>query len=160
MTGLANHRHLQEHLRTEMERAVAGGTGLGGVALDLDGFKQVNDTHGHEVGDEVLREFARRLRASVRGGDVVARLAGDEFVVLLDGERQPAQVAESVAQSILHAMEAPFDVGGQQLAMAGSIGIAVQATGRFDRERLLRLADEAMYAAKRNERVRFQLIEA
>jgi diguanylate cyclase (GGDEF)-like protein len=91
---------------------------------------------------------------------VVARLAGDEFVVLLEGARQPAQVAQSVAQSILHAMEAPFDVGGQHLAMAGSIGIAVQAAGRFDRERLLRLADEAMYAAKRNERVRFQLIEA
>jgi diguanylate cyclase (GGDEF)-like protein/PAS domain S-box-containing protein len=160
LTGLPNRAAWKQAFDAGLARSERDALGAAVMFLDLDGFKQVNDTHGHEVGDEVLREFARRLRASVRGGDVVARLAGDEFVVLLDGERQPAQVAESVAQSILHAMEAPFDVGGQQLAMAGSIGIAVQATGRFDRERLLRLADEAMYAAKRNERVRFQLIEA
>ncbi|WP_133479482.1 sensor domain-containing protein [Cognatilysobacter segetis] len=160
LTGLPNRTALTQALDAGLARSEREALGAAVMFLDLDGFKQVNDTHGHDVGDEVLREFARRLRASVRAGDVVARLAGDEFVVLLEGVAAPAQAAESVARSILQALQAPFDVGGHRLAMAGSIGIAVQAAGRFDRERLLRLADEAMYTAKRNRTAHFELVEA
>jgi diguanylate cyclase (GGDEF)-like protein len=83
LTGLVNHRSLHEQLRTEMERAVAGGTGLGVVALDLDGFKQVNEERGHARGDEALKAVANALRGAVREGDIVARLGGDDFVLVL-----------------------------------------------------------------------------
>ncbi|GAB6195634.1 PAS domain S-box protein [Lysobacter xanthus] len=126
--------------------------------LDLDGFKRVNDTHGHEVGDAVLREFAARLRRCVREGDLIARLAGDEFVVLLRGVDDVAQVAERIAASIGESMALPFEVGPLRLAMAASIGVAVQQGG-FDGERLVREADGAMYAAKRAHDGAFRLVE-
>ena len=118
--------------------------------LDLDDFKQVNDAHGHEVGDAVLREFAVRLRRCVRGTDFVARLAGDEFVVLLQGAGDMAAVATRVAQSITAAMDAPFEIGALRLPMAGSIGVALQEGSGCDGQHLLRAADTAMYAAKRD----------
>ncbi|HZX81517.1 MAG TPA: diguanylate cyclase, partial [Lysobacter sp.] len=92
--------------------------------------------------------------------DVVARLAGDEFVVLLQGDGDMAAAATRVAQSILDAMAAPFDIGTLRLPMSGSIGIAVHGPGRCDGARLMRAADEAMYAAKRGDAaVRYRLVE-
>jgi diguanylate cyclase (GGDEF)-like protein/PAS domain S-box-containing protein len=157
LTGLPNRAALAQALAAGAAQDSAGAAVM---FLDLDGFKAVNDSHGHEVGDAVLREFARRLSASVRTGDLVARLSGDEFVVLLDAVDTPARAAEAVAGAILAAMEPPFEVGGHRLAIRSSIGAAVQAAGRFDRARLLRLADAAMYAAKRNAGAHFELIEA
>jgi diguanylate cyclase (GGDEF)-like protein/PAS domain S-box-containing protein len=158
LTGLPNRAAWTRALDAGLARAERESLGAAVMFLDLDDFKEVNDTHGHEVGDEVLREFARRLRASVRGSDVVARLAGDEFVVLLDGAADPAAAAEAVARTILQAMDAPFEIGAHRLPIAGSIGIAAQAAGRFDRERLLRRADEAMYAAKRDARSHYEIV--
>jgi diguanylate cyclase (GGDEF)-like protein/PAS domain S-box-containing protein len=160
LTGLPNRAAWTQALDAGLARSEREGLGAAVMFLDLDGFKQVNDSHGHEVGDAVLREFARRLRASVRAGDVVARLSGDEFVVLLGDTRDPARAAESVARAILQAMDAPFEIGALRLALASSIGIAVQAAGQFDRKRLLRLADEAMYSAKRDRASRFELVRA
>ena len=160
LTGLPNRAAWAQALDAGLARSERAALGAAVMFLDLDGFKQVNDTHGHEVGDAVLREFARRLQASVRSTDVVARLAGDEFVVLLDGAPDPARAAEAVARSIAASMEAPFDVGAHRLPVRGSIGIAVQDAGHFDRGRLLRRADEAMYTAKRDRSLAYALVEA
>jgi len=159
LTGLPNRAAWTQALDEGLARSERDALGAAVMFLDLDGFKQVNDTHGHEVGDAVLREFARRLRASVRATDMVARLAGDEFVVLLEAARDPALAASKVAAAIERAMVPPFDVAGLRLPMTGSIGVAVQAAGTFDRERLLRRADEAMYAAKRRDQARFEIVE-
>ena len=147
LTGLPNRAAWMQAME---ERIVEGAPDAAVMFLDLDDFKQVNDAHGHEVGDAVLREFAVRLRRCVRGTDFVARLAGDEFVVLLQGAGDMAAVATRVAQSITAAMDAPFEIGALRLPMAGSIGVALQEGSGCDGPRLLRAADAAMYAAKRD----------
>ncbi|HEY4581904.1 MAG TPA: PAS domain S-box protein [Lysobacter sp.] len=156
LTGLPNRAAWMQALA---ERRDGGAAPAAVMFLDLDGFKQVNDVHGHAAGDAVLREFAARLRRCVRATDTVARLAGDEFVVLLQGEGDLAAASLRVAQSIVDAMDAPFAVGTLQLAMSGSIGIAVQERGAFDGPRLMREADQAMYAAKRGAAARYRLVE-
>lgn len=160
LTGLPNRAGWTQALDAGLARCERAALGAAVMFIDLDGFKQVNDRHGHDVGDAVLREFARRLRDCVRETDTVARLAGDEFVILLEGVRDPAQAAAKVASMIVRAMEPAFEIGTLRLPMAGSIGIAVQADGRFDRSHLLRRADEAMYAAKRAQGTQYAIVEA
>ena len=150
LTGLPNRRALDEHLAGALARARRRGEPVALLFVDVDRFKAVNDAHGHGTGDAVLREFARRLRAAVRESDVVARLAGDEFVLLLEssgaaGELDPV----CVARKLLTALAAPVDIGaGPSPAQVGaSIGIAMSQ--RQDTpQQLLERADRALYRAK------------
>jgi diguanylate cyclase (GGDEF)-like protein len=144
---------LEERLTVEMERATANGGLLGVIYMDLDGFKQINDTHGHDAGDAVLRETARRMTQCVRRGDTVARIGGDEFVVLLPllGRRKDA---EHIADKIADALREPVYSSQQQLSVDACVGISM---GPLDGDRpdlLLRCADERMYAEKRRRRHR------
>ncbi|MFA9430857.1 diguanylate cyclase domain-containing protein [Egicoccus sp. AB-alg2] len=147
LTGLANRVLFASHL----DQAIAGGVASRASAdavcfIDLDAFKGVNDRHGHAVGDELLVAVAARIRATVRAGDVVARLSGDEFGVLLRRLRT-RQDAEVVAAALVDALAEPFALRTTEVRIGGSVGVAFVADGA-DAEDLLRRADEAMYAAK------------
>ncbi|WP_460830837.1 sensor domain-containing protein [Lysobacter humi (ex Lee et al. 2017)] len=148
LTGLPNRAGWMRALDAGLGVAGATGAGVAVLFLDLDGFKQVNDVHGHEAGDTVLRVFAQRLRAAM-GDGVVARLAGDEFVALLTDPHDARTLAERAARTVQASMAEPIDVGTARLRMHGSIGIAVQRAGPFAAARLVQAADAAMYDAKR-----------
>ena len=143
LTGLANRRALEETLSQEL----ADGQMLAVCFMDLDGFKQVNDTQGHDAGDEVLRVVAARLTAHARAGDCVARLGGDEFVVLLSGLRTPGE-AMSVMKRCMEAVRQPIALnGGVMVQVGSSIGISISTAGSSSAN-LMQSADEAMYSAK------------
>jgi diguanylate cyclase (GGDEF)-like protein len=123
--------------------------------LDLDNFKQVNDSLGHDVGDGLLKVIASRLRASVRGEDFIARIGGDEFCVLLQNIAEPREAA-AVAQKLLHELAKTYRIGDHQVESGASIGIACVPQDGEDVATLLRLADAAMYRAKDLGRSRYQ----
>jgi diguanylate cyclase (GGDEF)-like protein len=144
LTGLPNRRHLFEVGGAWMR---AGGE-LVALLLDLDDFKWVNDAHGHHVGDAVLVEFANRVRSALRTSDLLCRLAGDEFVILLPGAT--LDVADTIATRIHERVESdPIEVDGVRLLLATSLGIAARSSEHDTLEDLLRSADRAMYATKR-----------
>ena len=147
LTGLANRKLLVRHAETSLRTAGARGESVGLFLLDLDRFKEVNDTLGHAVGDRVLQVAAERLERALRPGDVVARLGGDEFAVLLPLVRD-ADAAREVAQRIIVAMEEPFTVRGTSIDLEASIGMALFPEHGGDVETLLQRADVAMYVAK------------
>ncbi len=149
LTGLANRVLLRERLRASLSRDARSRTGTGLLFLDLDGFKDVNDRHGHEVGDAVLREVGRRLVAAVRPSDTVARLGGDEFVVLVEaaGERELAPVVQRLAAAF---HEPQVDV--LHTPVGASIGTAWVGGGDSTPDELLGRADADMYAHKRRPR--------
>lgn len=149
LTGLPNRAAWGEELERGLARASRLGTPAAVMFLDLDGFKAVNDTHGHAAGDHVLKAFAGVLRSTLRASDLVARLSGDEFVVLLDRVADVEGDPPLVAEKILQASRDGVMFNGVCLPMQPSIGIAVQRGPQFDAEALVRRADEAMYAAKR-----------
>jgi len=148
LTELPNRGLLQDRLRSAIARARREGRFLSLLYLDLDDFKQVNDTWGHAVGDHLLRAFAQRLRQAVRASDTVARLGGDEFVVLLEStqHREGNLVA---AQKVHQAFVDPFNLDGRTLRVQPSIGVAHHPEHGEDEHQLLRHADHAMYAMKR-----------
>jgi diguanylate cyclase (GGDEF)-like protein len=115
--------------------------------IDLDGFKNVNDTHGHAIGDLALQAVASRLQRCVRSSDSVGRLGGDEFAIVLDGARLPADAA-LVGERIVAAMAEPLVLEGRRITLAASIGIAVYPDDGTDAATLLRNADAAMYEVK------------
>ena len=123
--------------------------------IDLDDFKQVNDTYGHAVGDQLLREVASRLQKCIRSSDSVGRLGGDEFGIVLEGARLPAEAAQ-IGERIVTAMAEPIVVEGHRLTVAASIGIAIYPDDGTDAATLLKNADAAMYAAKEAGRNRFR----
>jgi diguanylate cyclase (GGDEF)-like protein len=150
LTALPNRALLEEHLRLALARARRDGAGVALLHLGLDGFKLVNDSLGHGAGDELLRRVAIRLRESVRATDLLARTAGDEFLLLLaDVEDDPVPIAEHVAGGIAAVLAEPFHVAGAELPVAASIGIAAAPGGATDVETLLNQADSAMRQAKR-----------
>ncbi|MEU8612841.1 sensor domain-containing diguanylate cyclase [Actinoplanes sp. NPDC048791] len=141
LTGLPNRRRMQDALGTSLrDDAVAV------LFVDLDGFKPVNDAHGHEAGDELLRQVAERLSACVREGDVLARVGGDEFVVLMPGVTAQAD-ADAMSQRVRLAVERPFQVFGADITIGASVGVHL-ATPSDDPDQALRAADHAMYAVK------------
>ena len=160
LTGLANRAGWSDQFNRGLLEARRLGTPVAVMFLDLDEFKLVNDSYGHEAGDVVLKEFADRLRTTLRTTDVVARLSGDEFVVLLSPVGDADQDPEIIARKVLAAVEPPLFFQGHALEIRPSIGIAVQHGPNFDASALMRLADEAMYAAKRGAAERFIVLKA
>jgi diguanylate cyclase (GGDEF)-like protein len=148
LTGLPNRTLFNDHLVRCITRAGASGHAVALLFLDLDRFKFVNDTLGHEAGDRLLQQAAGRISACVRGSDCVARLGGDEFAVIMD-ELPTPQVASTAAEKICRALAAPFDLGGHDVNVSASIGIAIFPRDGADGSVLLRRADTAMYRAKK-----------
>ena len=152
LTDLPNRVLLQDRAQHALALARREAKGLGVMYLDLDGFKQVNDTLGHDAGDQLLVQFARRLVAAMRQSDTVCRQGGDEFVLLLPGLESPRQVA-AIAGKVLGVCQEPFVLNGQALKMSLSAGLALFPQHGSDYEELARHADAALYAAKRGGRM-------
>ncbi|MBY0431693.1 MAG: EAL domain-containing protein, partial [Rhodospirillales bacterium] len=159
LTGLPNRALFQDRLHTMVSAAQRTGDMLGLMFIDLDGFKLVNDTLGHDMGDELLKEAARRLSECVRSGDTVARLGGDEFTVLMP-HLQDFRNAPIAAQRIIDTLEQPFDLGGKEAFVSASIGIATFPNDATDSQTLLKHADAAMYRAKEQGKANFQFYTA
>jgi diguanylate cyclase (GGDEF)-like protein len=155
LTGVQNRHAFNEQLNRATARARREGRKVMLLYLDLDEFKVVNDTLGHDAGDSLLKEVADRLRRSVRTGDVVARLGGDEFAVMIEGLNSPLEV-EAVADGLLRVIGEPYHIVGRQLAISASIGITVYPTDTADGQMLLKNADIAMYQAKEGGRNRYK----
>jgi diguanylate cyclase (GGDEF)-like protein/PAS domain S-box-containing protein len=147
LTALANRRQFDEHLPQAIEAARATGHPLALMFIDVDHFKAINDTLGHAGGDEVLQEFAWRLHAGVREGDLVARLAGDEFVILLEDVASEAE-AEALAAKIVAAIREPFELVSGRRQVTASIGVAFVGGGELAAAEMMQLADQALYEAK------------
>jgi len=154
LTGLNNRMALESVLDQAIADALRENLGLAVFLLDLDRFKNINDSLGHNVGDHLLVEVADRLQACVRGADTVARLSGDEFVVLLPRLASPD--VTSVAAKLVEALSAPYWIGDRELRTTPSIGISLCPQDAQDVESLIKYADTAMYAAKAKGGARFQ----
>ena len=154
LTGLPNRRMLRDRLEQEIKKSDRDGLQLAILFIDLDHFKEVNDTLGHDVGDHLLIEAARRIRQCVRDSDTVARMGGDEFTLVLselhDGER-----LERILENVLGAMAASFQLGNEQVFVSASIGITIYPTDATEVESLFKNADQALYVAKGAGRNRF-----
>ena len=148
LTGLANRVSLAPALEQAIERARRHGQKLAGVFIDLDGFKQINDRHGHAAGDAFLVEVAQRLRRQVRASDLVARLGGDEFFVMLEAVQDMVGV-ERVVVKIIDALRKPYPgIGDAQRRVSATLGVSVFPDDAPDATTLIEHADEAMYTAK------------
>ena len=154
-TTLPNRAHFSQILHQGIVRAQRNNQGLAVLFLDLDRFKNINDTLGHEAGDTYLQEIGRRLGHCVRQSDTVARLGGDEFVILLEELREPAGVA-TAAGKIVAAVVKPFEISGHELRLTASIGISVYPQDGEDEQTLMTKADIAMYHAKGEGKNNFQ----
>lgn len=165
LTGLPNRRMFREQLLKQLKpyvdrlahdhAAAAAMPKLAVLFVDLDRFKEVNDTHGHEIGDLLLKQVAQRIRSAVREHDVVARLGGDEFTVVLKG-LDTADSATVLAERLLLRLSEPFDLDGEVEHISGSIGVTLCPDDGTDSETLVRHADQAMYAAKHAGRNRWE----
>ena len=162
LTGLANRSLFRQMVQQQLALARRNGTSVAVLYVDLDGFKEVNDSHGHGVGDLLLKQAAQRLRAAVRAGDLVARLGGDEFAIALvhPGPRGAAKVAAKLVQWLAE----PFELGELRVSVSASIGGASAPSSPVDEpadcDALLEQADAAMYRAKQSGKSRFVLAEA
>jgi diguanylate cyclase (GGDEF)-like protein len=158
MTGLENRGAFQDRLHTEVAQSVATGEPLAVLWVDIDKFKQINDSLGHPTGDKVLCAVARQLTALVEGRGSVARFGGDEFVLLLRGDGKRGFVEEA-AQELMRALSSPMNIEGVSLQVTGSVGAAIAPIHGTDPDTLLQHADMALYHAKANGRNDFCLFE-
>jgi two-component system cell cycle response regulator len=155
LTGLSNRRYMESHLATLIEQAAARGKSLAALVLDIDYFKAINDTHGHDAGDDVLRDFALRIKRSIRGIDLACRYGGEEFVIIMP--ETDMAVAAMVAERLRRRIAAdPFAIaqGSRHIPVTISIGIAGLRGKDDSAASLLKRADEALYRAKRDGRNR------
>jgi diguanylate cyclase (GGDEF)-like protein len=157
LTGLPNRVLFTERVATALANKPAAETSHAVLFLDLDRFKNVNDSWGHEAGDDLLVQVAQRLQRAIRPEDIAARLGGDEFAVLL--ENTDADGAEQAARRLIDALEAPFSLSGKEASVGASVGIALTGESAGTAADLLRNADIAMYVAKGDERKRFAAYE-
>jgi diguanylate cyclase (GGDEF)-like protein len=158
LTGLPNRMLFKEELDRALLRAQRSGALIGVLFLDLDKFKRINDSLGHDNGDQLLREIAARLRHSARGEEVVARFGGDEFTMLI-GPLKNVEEASRVAQRVVRAFAEPVKLDGQELFASTSIGISIYPTDALDASGLIKNADTAMYAAKNMGRNGYQFYD-
>lgn len=159
LTQLPNRSLFYDRIEHALHRAAREQHLVAVCILDLDDFKQVNDTLGHAAGDELLITVAQRLRGCLRNGDTAARLGGDEFGILLEGVSERSEPIQ-VAERMLSAMRHPFEVAGEELDVRPSIGVAIAEAGDELVEDVLRHADVAMYAAKHNGKGRYEVFDA
>ncbi len=159
LTGLPNRTLLADRFSLMIVQARRRGVSLGVLFIDLDDFKLINDTQGHAAGDELLQETAKRLQSTLRDGDTVARISGDEFAVVLADLAKPDDAA-LVAQKIIDRLAAPATIRGQEMVVTASIGIATFPADGDNAEALLGAADAAMYRAKQAGRNAFQFFTA
>ncbi|MDM8349221.1 diguanylate cyclase [Pseudomonas sp. sp1636] len=153
LTGLPNRLLLEEFLTHALARARSNATRVALVFIDLNGFKQVNDKHGHAVGDRLLVSTAQRLQQALRESDMVARLGGDEFVVIIEGLALGESLhdeAQLISEKILQRLSQPIDLGNASHRVGASLGIAMFPEHGPNIDSLIHIADQAMYAAKRN----------
>ncbi len=156
LTSLPNRNLFNEHLAVAVQHAARNSDKLAALFIDLDRFKNVNDTLGHQTGDALLQQVALRFRGCLRESDVVARLGGDEYTVMMRPVREPQEVA-SCAQKLINALAAPFNVDGHELFVTCSIGVSMFPDDARDAATLLKNADIAMYRAKEQGRNTYQL---
>jgi diguanylate cyclase (GGDEF)-like protein len=159
LTGIPNRLLLADRLQQALAHSKREETILAVCYLDLDGFKLVNDTMGHEAGDKVLIEVAKRIKGSIRGDDTVARLGGDEFAVLLLGMHAPDECSASLNR-LLEAISQPIEIKNKLFEVSASIGVAIYPGDDHDADTLLRHADQAMYSAKQSGKNRYYLYDA
>jgi len=155
LTGLPMRLLLRDRLDQALEKAKRSGSGVALLMLDLDNFKLINDSLGHQAGDEALKIAAQRLTDAVRRSDTVARISGDEFVVLISELHQPRE-AELVAAKIVAALSAPFHFSDREVPISASVGVCTACASGMDAETMLKCADAAMYHAKAQGRNCFQ----
>ena len=155
LTGLANRAFFHHHLELAVSKSRRDGSLLALMYFDIDHFKDINDSFGHDTGDALLKAFATRVGETVREADVFARLGGDEFALLLENLPNPA-AAERVGNKLVAAMQAPYQLGERAVTVGSSIGVAFFQRG-MRADELIRRADQAMYAAKRGGRNRFEI---
>jgi diguanylate cyclase (GGDEF)-like protein/PAS domain S-box-containing protein len=158
LTHLPNRNLLTDRLRQAMAQAIRQNTLLAVCYLDLDGFKPINDRYGHDIGDRVLVAVAERLTEIVRDTDTVARIGGDEFVLLLTGAVKPADF-RPVLDRLVAEIAAPYQVDSRQVSVSASIGVALCPLDDSDPDTILRHADHAMYYAKQTGRNRYQMFD-
>ncbi|GGM19149.1 putative bifunctional diguanylate cyclase/phosphodiesterase [Pseudomonas asuensis] len=157
LTGLPNRALLHERLGMAISAARRHHRLLALGMLDLDGFKAINDTYGHAIGDRLLVEVANRLKETLREEDTLARMGGDEFVLILNDIQ--LQTLPISLRRLLETLSHPYEVDGQMLEIAGSIGVTIYPNDNEDPDMLLRHADQAMYQAKQSGRNRFQIFD-
>jgi diguanylate cyclase (GGDEF)-like protein/PAS domain S-box-containing protein len=147
LTGLANRNLLRDRIEQALAQARRNGEKVGVIFLDLDGFKEINDTLGHDAGDELLIEASLRLKACVRGPDTVARMGGDEFTIIAPGLNE-AEDLRAIGEKLVNVLRESFTLSGNRYKLSGSIGIAVFPDHGEDVQTLLKNADIAMYQSK------------
>ena len=155
LTGLYNRRYMETHLSSLVEQAASRGKPLTALVLDIDYFKSVNDTYGHDAGDDVLREFATRIKKSIRGIDLACRLGGEEFVIIMP--ETDMGVATIVAERLRRRIASerfPIQQGRNSLEVTISIGLATLDAADDNAGSILKRADQALYRAKRDGRNR------
>jgi diguanylate cyclase (GGDEF)-like protein/PAS domain S-box-containing protein len=155
LTGLPNRAFFYAQLKQAMARCQRNAQRLALMYLDIDQFKQINDTHGHDIGDQVIRQFAQRIRSAVRESDLLARVGGDEFVLLIENFGQASDLT-AVADKLLEQMRSPMVLDAVTLYVSTSVGIACARKG-MNSDELVRESDHAMYQAKRSGRNQYQL---
>lgn len=148
LTGLANRYSFEEALSASITQKPRDNAKLALTLFDLDNFKFINDTHGHDIGDELLKQVAKRVSNCLRGNEVFARLGGDEFAIILSNLHTIDNVTR-VTKRILSSLEVPFIISGIDIKMSASIGIAIYPDNSLDANELLKFADIAMYRAKK-----------
>ena len=152
LTGLPNHRLFEKSLAAAVEKSRGGESRTMLLMVDLNGFKLINDSYGHHIGDELLRHLSQNLRGAIRAGDMLARLGGDEFVILamdLPADQPGSALAAASVDRISVALRKPVSINGRTFTVTGSIGVAICPDDATDEVQLRKLADQRMYEQKR-----------